>query len=101
MASMLAWLFLLVGFFQHGPVLPGNHTVNTVGFLEVLQYHSVSHQRHQLSTTTHINVYMICTAEAHMSSKLKEKTGFKKPQHHRHYRMKHEEANTVRKHVRL
>lgn len=53
---MLSPLYLLVGFFQHGPVLLGNHTVNTVGFLEVLECHSVSHQRHQLSTTTHTHI---------------------------------------------
>lgn len=53
---MLSPLYLLVGFFQHDPVLLSNHTVNTVGFLEVLECHSVPHQRHQLSTTTHTHI---------------------------------------------
>ncbi len=53
----LARLFPSVAFFQHGLVLPGNHTVNTAGFLEVLECHSVSHQRHQLSTTKHTHTH--------------------------------------------
>lgn len=55
----LALLFLSVAFFQHGLVLPGSHTVNTAGFLEVLECHSVSHQRHQLSTTKHTHTHTV------------------------------------------
>ena len=56
-AARWPYSFLSVAFFQHGPVLPGNHTVNTAGFLEVLECHSVSHQRHQLSTTKHTHTH--------------------------------------------